>query len=60
MLVPLHLFNTIYLQSILFQNVINMQSGIGFIIGFINGALFVNFAYLHNLYTVVELHINIV
>ena len=37
-------------------NAVKMQSGIGFIVD----ALFGNFAYLHNLYTVVELHINFV
>ena len=37
-------------------NAVKMQSGIGFIVD----ALFDNFAYLHNLYTIVELHTNIV
>ena len=37
-------------------NAFKMQSGIGFIVD----TLFGNFAYLHNLYTVVELHINFV
>ena len=37
-------------------NAIKKQSGIGFI----DDALFGNFAYLHNLYTVVELHKNFV
>ena len=53
----------IYLQCILFQSVVNRifnavkkQSGIGFIAD----ALFGNFAYLHNLYTVIELHANFV
>ena len=37
-------------------NAVKKQSGIGFIVV----ALFDNFAYLHNLYTVVELHTNFV
>ena len=37
-------------------NAVNMKSGIGFIVD----ALFGNFAYLHNLYTVVELYTNFV
>ena len=35
-------------------NAVKKQAGIGFIVD----ALFDNFAYLHNLYTVVELHMN--
>ena len=35
-------------------NAVKMQSGIGFLVD----ALFGNFPYLHNLYTVVELHTN--
>ena len=37
-------------------NAVKIQSGIGFIVD----ALFGNFAFLHNLYTVVELHTNFV
>ena len=37
-------------------NAVEKQSGIGFIVD----ALFIIFAYLHSLYTVVELHTNFV
>ena len=48
----------VFEQSVVFHNpaVQNKQLGIGFIVD----ALFGNFAYLKSLYTVVELHTNLV
>ena len=43
-------------SSMYIFNVVKKQSGIGIIVN----ALFGNFAYLHNLYSVVELHTNFV
>ena len=43
-------------SSMCIFNLVKNQSGIGFIVD----ALFANFAYLHNLYTVVELQTNFV
>ena len=49
-----NIYNVYYFKtsSMCIFNAVNMKSGIGFIVD----ALFGNFAYLHNLYTVVEVH----
>ena len=49
-------YNVFYIKtlSMCIFNALKKQSGIGFIVD----ALFANFAYLHNLYTAVELYTN--
>ena len=53
-----NIYNVYYFKtpSMCIFNAFKKQSGIGFIVD----ALFGNFAYPHNLYTVVELHTNFV
>ena len=49
-------YNVFKTSSMCIFNAVKKQSGMGFRVD----ALFGNFAYLNNLYTVVELHINFV
>ena len=53
-----NLYNVLYFKtlSVCIFNAVKKQTSIGFIVD----ALFGNFAYLHSLYTIVELHTNFV
>ena len=53
-----NIYNVFYSKTSLMCifNAVKLQLGIGFIVD----ALFDNFAYLHNLYTILELHTNFV
>ena len=53
-----NIYSVLYFKtpSMCIFNAVKMQSSIGFIVD----ALFGNFAYLNNLYTIVELHTNFV
>ena len=53
-----NIYNVLYFKtsSMLIFNAVKNHSGIGFIVD----ALLDNFVHLHNLYTVIELHINFI